>query len=259
MTLGPQLQMSAKSNAENATNWKARTKARSENKRVNLNRCHRPAPTGRSSGEARKDDRHLAELIKVQRRKPVMPLSETQDAVGPIARTVADAARLLQAMVGYDPNDPSTAWSIGNVPESYLSSLYSEGLKGACIGILKVMFGNEPVHQEVNAVVRGAIAAMQRNGATIVEIDAPDLDADKLVASNDVQKYEFKNLINIYLAGIPNAPVNSLAEIIASGKYHKPSIERLMVDSESYQDGMLSWITKSAFCVINGHVRSSLR
>jgi Asp-tRNA(Asn)/Glu-tRNA(Gln) amidotransferase A subunit family amidase len=62
--------------------------------------------------------------------------------------------------------------------------------------------------------------------------------ADKLVASNDVQKYEFKNLINVYLARIPNAPVKSLAEIIASGKYHKPSLERLMVDSESYQDGM---------------------
>ena len=57
---------------------------------------------------------------------------------------------------------------------------------------------------------------MQRNGAAIVEIDASELDADKLVASNDVQKYEFKNLINIYLAGVPNTQVKSLAEIIAS-------------------------------------------
>ena len=42
-------------------------------------------------------------------RSGIMPVSETQDAIGPIARNVADAARLLEVMAGYDPNDPSTA------------------------------------------------------------------------------------------------------------------------------------------------------
>src|ERR1022692_4869967 len=46
-------------------------------------------------------------------RAGVMPVSETQDAVGPIARTVTDAAQLFAVMAGYDPNDPSTAWSVG--------------------------------------------------------------------------------------------------------------------------------------------------
>ena len=53
-----------------------------------------------------------------------------------------------------------------------------------------------------------------------------------------MQKYEFKELINAYLATIPNAPVRSLADIIASGKFHKPSLERLLVTSEAYQNGM---------------------
>src|ERR1700686_90122 len=64
-------------------------------------------------------------------RAGIMPVSETQDAVGPIARTVADAALLLDGMAGYDPNDPSTAWSVGNTPASYVPSPDHEGLRGA--------------------------------------------------------------------------------------------------------------------------------
>src|SRR6516165_5183871 len=86
-------------------------------------------------------------------RSGIMPLSETQDAVGPIARTVADAARLLQAMVGYDPNDPSTAWSIGNVPASYTPFLEEGSLRGVRIGLFKTMQGSRPEHQEVKAVI----------------------------------------------------------------------------------------------------------
>src|SRR5208283_5144002 len=72
-------------------------------------------------------------------RAGIMPVSETQDAIGPIARTVADAARLLQVMAGYDPNDPSTAWSVGNTPTDYASFLKQNGLRDARIGVLKIM------------------------------------------------------------------------------------------------------------------------
>jgi amidase len=171
-------------------------------------------------------------------RAGIMPLSETQDAVGPIARTVADAARLLEVMAGYDPNDPSTAWSVGNTPERYTAFLDGDGLRGARIGVLKVMMGSRPEHQNVNAIMSAAVTVMRKAGAVVIEVDAPALDADSLIADNDVQKYEFKELINAYLATIPNAPVRSLADIIASGKFHKPSLERLLVTSEAYQNGM---------------------
>jgi Asp-tRNA(Asn)/Glu-tRNA(Gln) amidotransferase A subunit family amidase len=100
------------------------------------------------------------------------------------------------------------------------------------------MLGSGPEHQEVNAVMATAIGAMKKAGAVIVEVDAPALDAARLIADNDVQKYEFKALINAYLMTIPNAPVKSLSEIIASEKYHKASLEKFLVSAESYQNGM---------------------
>jgi len=171
-------------------------------------------------------------------RAGIMPVSETQDAIGPITRNVADAARLLEVMAGYDPNDPATAWSVGNAPSGYLQFLKADGLRGARIGVLKTMFGNAPEHQEVNAVMATAIAALRSAGAEVIEIDAPLLDAGKLSADNDVQKYEFKALINAYLAAIPNAPAKSLSEIIASGKFHKPSLEKFLTTAEAFANGM---------------------
>jgi amidase len=171
-------------------------------------------------------------------RAGIMPVSETQDAVGPIARTVADAAQLFAVMAGYDPNDPSTAWSVGNTPASYAPSPDHEGLRGARIGLFKTMLGSRPEHRQVNAVMADAVAAMQRAGAVIVEVEEPALGAAKLNAENDVQKYEFKALIDAYLATIPNAPARSLADIIASGKFHKPSLEGVFTAAQAYQNGM---------------------
>jgi Asp-tRNA(Asn)/Glu-tRNA(Gln) amidotransferase A subunit family amidase len=167
-----------------------------------------------------------------------MPVSETHDAIGPITRNVADAARLLEVMAGYDPSDPSTAWNVGNTPSGYVQFLKAGGLRGARIGVLKTMFGSGPEHQEVNGVMTAAIAALKSEGAELIEIDVPTLDAGKLNSDNDVQKYEFKTLINAYLSTIPNAPARSLAEIIASGKYHKPSLEKFLTSAESFANGM---------------------
>jgi amidase len=167
-----------------------------------------------------------------------MPVAETQDAIGPITRTVADAARLLEAMAGYDQNDPSTAWSFGNTPTSYVQFLKPDGLRGARIGLLKTLLGSGPEHQEVNSVIATAMVTLKSAGAELIEIDAPALDASKLNADNDVQKYEFKTLLNAYLAAIPNAPAKSLAEIIASGEFHKPSLEKFLSSAESFANGL---------------------
>jgi amidase len=171
-------------------------------------------------------------------RAGIMPVSETQDAAGPIARTVADATRLLEVMAGYDPDDPSTAWSIGNTPASYTPFLEGGSLRGVRIGLFKTMQGSRPEHQEVNAVIAAAVAAMRNEGAIVVEVDDPALSAAKLIAENDVQKYEFRALINAYLASIPNAPAKSLADIIASGKFHKPSLESFLASAQTYQGGI---------------------
>jgi amidase len=166
-------------------------------------------------------------------RAGVIPYSFTQDAAGPLARTVADAAKVLNVIVGYDPNDPSTAWSVGNTEKDYTKFLRADGVKGKRIGVLRSFFGHDPIHQEVNAVAHKAIDDLRRSGATMIELNIPDLDSEKISSEISVHLYELKPAINIYLAG-GNAPVKSLAEIIASGKFH-PNIGENLKKAQSLE------------------------
>ena len=70
----------------------------------------------------------------------------------------------------------------------------------------------------------------------MIELDAAALETGRLIAENDVQKYEFKPLLNAYLAAISNPPAKSLAEVIASGKFHKPSLQFLL-SAEGFANG----------------------
>jgi len=62
-------------------------------------------------------------------------------SLGPMARTVADLAKVLDVMVGYDPEDPLTARGVGHVPDSFTQFLDTHGLQGARIGILRASMG----------------------------------------------------------------------------------------------------------------------
>ncbi len=156
-------------------------------------------------------------------RAGIIPYSFTQDAAGPLARTVTDAAKMLNVLVGYDPNDPATAWSVGNTEQDYTKFLKANGLQGKRIGILRSFFGTAPINNEVNRIANQAIEDLKRSGATLVELNTPDLESGKLTSDVSVHLYEFKPAINAYLAAA-NAPVKSLQEIIASGKFH-PNIK----------------------------------
>jgi Asp-tRNA(Asn)/Glu-tRNA(Gln) amidotransferase A subunit family amidase len=171
-------------------------------------------------------------------RAGVIPVSFTQDAAGPLARTVADAAVMLDVMAGYDPDDPVTALGIGRTPATYTASLDRNGLKGARIGVLRTLFGSGPDHQEVNRVMANALEALKKQGAILVDIDDAAFDTGKLNSDLDVQKYEYKFDLNNYLKAQHKPPVHSLAELIASGQYHKPSLEKFLASAESYEDGL---------------------
>src|SRR5258707_897339 len=98
-------------------------------------------------------------------RAGVIPYSFTQDAAGPLARTVSDATKMLNVLVGYDPNDPVTAWSVGNVEKDYTKFLKADGVKGKRIGVLRSFFGNAPVNDEVNIIANQAVEDLRRLGA----------------------------------------------------------------------------------------------
>ena len=110
--------------------------------------------------------------------------------IGPIARTVTDLVKLLDAMVGYDPEDPVTALGVGKVPDTYTKFLDKNGLKGARIGVLRQVMGdvrgnaasqpdpNSQDFKEITAVFDKAVAELRSAGATVVDpIVIPNLNA----------------------------------------------------------------------------------
>lgn len=152
-------------------------------------------------------------------RAGIIPYSFTQDAAGPLARTVADAAKVLNVLVGYDPADAATSWSVGNAEKDYTKFLNAEGLKGKRIGVLRSFFGTGPINEDVNRVASKAIEDLTRLRATVIELSTPDLDSGKISADVSVHLYELKPALNAYLVA-GDAPVKSLEEIISSGKFH---------------------------------------
>jgi len=149
-------------------------------------------------------------------RAGIIPISHSQDTAGPMARTVRDAAILLGAIAGADARDTATTSSAGKVEADYTRFLDANGLRGARIGVARKYLG---FSDAVDALMTDAIDAMKRQGAVIV--DPVEIAADP-EGEFDVLLYEFKADLNAYLAGLgPNAPVRTLADIIAFNDAHK--------------------------------------
>jgi amidase len=156
-------------------------------------------------------------------RDGIIPFSTTQDEAGPIVRTVEDAARMLDAVAGYDPADPITAFGASRVPASYTAFLDRDGLRGARIGALMDVFGKDAIHGEVNRVIEAALAKLTEAGATIVRVNIAAIDA--LTRDLDLGAFEFKAAFDRYLAGLGHAaPVKTLDEFMARGEFH-PSLK----------------------------------
>jgi Asp-tRNA(Asn)/Glu-tRNA(Gln) amidotransferase A subunit family amidase len=167
-------------------------------------------------------------------RTGIVPLSESQDTAGPIARSVADAARLLDAMAGYDPEDPVTARGVGQVPEDgYVSHFDEDGLGGARSGVVREFVGlqdegSAPAEaaEKVTAVVETAIEEMEAAGATIV--DPVEVAETGHLGSARVIPYEFKRDFDEYLAELDGSvPYDSLEAIVASGEVAPAVASRL--------------------------------
>jgi Asp-tRNA(Asn)/Glu-tRNA(Gln) amidotransferase A subunit family amidase len=181
--------------------------------------------TGSDTGQSIRSPASAQSLVGIRptrglvSRRGIIPASTTQDEVGPITRTVEDAARALTVMAGYDPEDPVTAFGWQRVPQTYTAFLDANGLNGARIGVLLDLFGNEAVHQEVNAVVERAIERKRDAGATMIPIRIRNFA--ELTQDTQLTQFEFKVAFDAYLANLgPRAPVKTLRELIESGKFH---------------------------------------
>ena len=150
-------------------------------------------------------------------RSGIIPISATQDTAGPMARTVKDAALLLTALAGVDPEDAVTRESQQVAGTNYTANLDTGGLKGKKIGIEKAALTG---HEGVVALFQDAIAVLKAQGATVVEIELQKLLADANAVEGTILQYEFKDGVNRYLAGA-NAPVKTLSGVIAFNKQNE--------------------------------------
>lgn len=160
-------------------------------------------------------------------RAGVVPIAHSQDTVGPMARTVRDAAILLGALTGSDERDPATTTGVGQSFTDYTRFLDPHGLRGARIGVPRAhYFGYSP---EADAIVEAAIALMREHGAIIV--DPADIPTAQQIADDpaelNVLLYEFKADLNVYLSSRvpderhPDAPqMRTLADVIAFNTAH---------------------------------------
>ncbi|MDP9368596.1 MAG: amidase [Chloroflexota bacterium] len=157
-------------------------------------------------------------------RAGVIPISHSQDTVGPMTRTVADAALLLGAIAGADPDDPAT--HAAEAPADYTRFLDPDGLRGARIGVPReVYWGYSP---PADAICEDALDALRKLGAEIV--DPADIPTAREMTSGwppsddttlTVLLYEFKADLNAYLGALgPEAPVRTLTDLIAFNETH---------------------------------------
>lgn len=102
-------------------------------------------------------------------RAGAMPLSQSLDTVGPLARTAEDCAVLLGLMAGADPADP-TALAVA-VPD--YAAATAQSMKGLSIGVPSAFYVDD-LDAEVGGILDATIAALKREGANIIQVDLPD-------------------------------------------------------------------------------------
>ena len=148
-------------------------------------------------------------------RRYVVPVSHSQDTAGPITRSVRDAAIMLTAMAGTDPQDAATVdadrWR-GN----YAAGLSVDALKGMRVGVIRAPTADALLFD-------AAIAKLKDGGAEIVVLDASKIDRQKIGQGEfKVLLAELKADLASYLQGLPEGlvPHKTLADVIAFNTAH---------------------------------------
>jgi amidase len=145
-------------------------------------------------------------------RAGIIPISHSQDGAGPMCRTLRDAAIMLGALTGADPEDNYTAESQGKSYTDYTQFLDANGLKGARIGVARKYFG---FSDGLDGIMAEAIDVMKKQGAEMV--DPADIETFGKFDDTEalVLDYELKADIEKYLARLgPACPMKTLQDLI---------------------------------------------
>ncbi len=171
----------------------------------------------------------LRSTMGLTSRDGIVPLNLGRDIGGPIARTVADAVVVFEVIAGHDPADPVTAASLEHPVESYAAALREDALARVRLGVLRAM-SDETADPEVIQRFDEAIADLRRLGAVIVDpvaLPEPRVQPARTPEGGGPARCSrFRFDLDAYLASLgPDAPVKTLADIVASRQVH-PSIRQ---------------------------------
>jgi amidase len=158
----------------------------------------------------------LKPTVGLTSRAGVVPISRTQDTVGPHARTVADAAATLSVIQSrtFDGRDPATGsvplgWTgrprPTNIPTDYTQFLDRDGLRGARLGVTRAGIDNSPA--QVVAAFEETLEAMTAAGAILVDLDAAGFTFAPAEGEFLVLCYEFRDDLRSYLATRTRVPL----------------------------------------------------
>lgn len=165
----------------------------------------------------------LKPTVGLVSRSGIIPISATQDTAGPMTRTVADAAILLNAMVGVDPADAVTLNAKDKIAKDYTAFLNKDALKGKRIGVEQSFLRGR--QEEVVALYQKEIDQLKKLGATIVPVELVKETGPLGESEFQVLLYEFKDGLNKYLATVKNG-VKSMTELIEYNKKHADKVLR---------------------------------
>lgn len=159
-------------------------------------------------------------------RAGIIPISFTQDAIGPIARNIDDLAVALTVMasVGYDPNDNATALvPSSSTGQDYSAALYGGSLQGVRFGLVEGFFNRTASNEttSVNQVFDAMTTALTSAGATVVPITSNIFNSTAISNAYDTQRFEYRQEMDTYLsqASLQGSHPSTLNELYSSGEY----------------------------------------
>jgi Asp-tRNA(Asn)/Glu-tRNA(Gln) amidotransferase A subunit family amidase len=197
----------------------------------------------------------IRSTIGLTSRAGVFPLNLLADIAGPMTRTVEDAVKVFQVIVGDDPADPVTAAAREHLPQNYAASLDRDGLRGSVIGVLRQAYERPTTDPEIVRVFQAALEDMKRAGATIV-------DPATVEGLDSIRRQQgagpcmgFKYDLNHFLAARGDrVPLKSLTEIVKSGRFHPNNQRRLEAADSGPENG-----PDSAACQADSTYREQVR
>ena len=157
-------------------------------------------------------------------RRHIVPISHTQDTAGPMAMNLADATRVLAAMMGADPADEATEEQPPWTPEELLATLDQASLAGMRIGVIRDLSN---FHPEVVALYDQTVDALRAAGAEMVDQVSLTWPDGFWGDTYSVLLHEFRHTLNAYLADLPDAELSRL-DLAALIAFNQENVERQM-------------------------------